>query len=652
MARVFDIETDGLLEVVSKIHCLVIRDTVTKEVRTFVGGQIVSGLKELMEGDDLLVPHNGIKYDIPVIEKLYPWWRVDRHRIYDTLVVARLIYSNIKDIDTGLMKKGKLPGKEFGKHTLKAWGYRLGEHKGEYADWYKAKAGDSYQDGDEWKVFCQEMLDYCVQDTVVTSQLFEKLMSKDYSPTAIMIEHKIAWLMAQQERNGFCFDEAKAALLYAKLAARRAELEKQCASLFSPWQVRLPDMIPKRDNRAKGYVKGVPVQKWKTVVFNPNSRDHIANRLRELYGWEPTDFTESGKPKIDEEVLGKLDFPPCKLLTEFLLVQKRISQLAEGEQAWLKLVKKGKIHGSVNPNGAVTGRASHAFPNISQVPASSSPYGHDCRELFTVPPGWILVGADASGLELRCLAHFMARYDAGEYGRVLLDGDIHWVNTQSMGLTSAARIKDDKYHDVLRAGAKTFIYGFLYGSGDEKAGRIVFDIILKCKALGLPYEELLQHFFGGNESPTSDDLKHAGAKLKSSFMKKLPALKKLIDAVKKAAKEKKYLKGLDGRHIHIRSLHSCLNALLQGAGALVCKYWLIILDEELQALGLKHGWDGDYAFCAWSHDECQIACRTQEVADLVAKVAPQMVTKAGEFFNFRCRLDGESKIGLTWADTH
>jgi uncharacterized protein (UPF0128 family) len=134
---------------------------------------------------------------------------VDRHRIYDTLVVACLIYSNIKDIDTGLMKKGKLPGKEFGKHTLKAWGYRLGEHKGEYADWYKAKAGDSYQDGDEWKVFCQEMLDYCVQDTVVTSQLFEKLMSKDYSPTAIMIEHKIAWLMAQQERNGFCFDEAK-----------------------------------------------------------------------------------------------------------------------------------------------------------------------------------------------------------------------------------------------------------------------------------------------------------------------------------------------------------------------------------------------------------------------------------------------------------
>lgn len=168
----------------------------------------------------------------------------------------------------------------------------------------------------------------------------------------------------------------------------------------------------------------------------------------------------------------------------------------------------------------------------------------------------------------------------------------------------------------------------------------------------MPYQDLLNDFFGGNERPSSEDLKAAGGKLKRTFLRKLPALKKLITAVKESAKKNRYLKGLDGRLIHVRSLHSALNTLLQGSGALVCKYWLIILNDELQARGYKHGWDGDYAFCVWSHDECQIACRTQEMVDVVSELAPEMVTKSGEFFNFRCRLDGESKIGLTWADTH
>lgn len=606
MALIFDIETDGLLDNVSKIHCLVIRGTETGP-QSFVGDKIEEGLKILSDAH-LILGHNVIKYDLPVIQKLYPWFSVDKSRVLDTLVMARLIYSNIKDIDTGLMKKGRLPGKLFGSHALKAWGYRLGEHKGDYADEFKEKAGENYKPGDEWLEFSPEMLEYCVQDTAVTAMLYEKLVSKEYSETALRIEHDAAWLIAQQERNGFCFNEKKAGELYATLAARRAELERECASLFEPWDVRLPDMIPKRDNKTRGYLAGVPVQKWKTVVFNPNSRDHIASRLQALYKWTPVDFTDGGKPKIDEVVLGKLSYPPCKLLTEFLLVQKRISQIAEGDQAWLKLVKKGKIHGSVNTNGAVTGRATHAYPNISQVPSSNSPYGHECRELFTVPPGWTLVGADASGLELRCLAHYMAKWDGGKYGNIVLDGDIHTENQTAAGLST-------------RSQAKTFIYAFLYGAGDEKIGSVV----------------------GGS----AED----GKKLKAKFLKSLPALKNLIEAVKGVAK-RGYLLGLDGRHVHVRSSHAALNTLLQSAGAIVCKKWLILLEEKLQSLGLKHGWEGDYAFCAWSHDECQIACRTKEVAEVVAKVAPEMVTEAGEFFKFRCRLNGESKVGSTWADTH
>jgi DNA polymerase-1 len=602
LALIFDIETDGLLDDVTKIHCLVIKDTKTGEISQFSntglhhnGAEVIAtGLKVLMQAG-VIAGHNVIKFDIPVIQKLYPWFTIDPSKVVlDTLVLTRLIYSNVKDIDSGLLKKGTLPPKLFGSHSLAAWGHRLGNHKGDYTG--------------GWEVFSQEMLDYCVQDVELTTDLFEKLMAKEYSQEAIQLEHQVAWLMAKQERNGFCFDEQKAGLLYSKLVQRRAELERECKALFQPWRVQQPDFIPKRDNKTKGYKVGVPVERWKTVEFNPSSRDHIANRLQALYGWKPEDFTDGGKPQVDEVILGKLPYEPCKILTEYLLVQKRISQLAEGDQAWMKLVKKGKIHGSVNPNGAVTGRATHAYPNISQVPASSSPYGHECRELFTVPPGWTLVGADASGLELRCLAHFMAKYDGGKYGEVLLTGDIHTENQKAAGLAT-------------RPQAKTFIYAFLYGGGDAKIGSIV-----------------------GGDSDT-------GRRLKQKFLRSLPALGRLVDGVKGAAK-RGHLVGLDERHVHVRSSHSALNTLLQSAGALVCKRWLVILEEELHKSGLKHGWDGDYAFCAWSHDEAQIACRTPEVAQVISQLAPSCVTKAGEYFNFRCKLAGESKVGTNWSQTH
>lgn len=593
MALIFDLETNGLLDEVSKIHCLVVKDTETGTVRSFLDDGLEEGLKELMKSD-FIVGHNVIKYDIPVIQKLFPWFDVDCKKVGDTLVLTRLIHTNVKDTDAKLLKLGKLPGKLFGSHSLAAWGHRLGNYKGDY-------------DGG-WETFSQEMLDYCIQDVEVTAHLFRDLQSVNYPQMAIDLEHQVAWLMAKQERNGFHFNEKAAGDLYATLAKRRGELDQELRDYFGSWTVNLPDFIPKRDNKTTGYKAGVPVKKTKEVMFNPSSRDHIANRLTALYGWDPKDFTESGKPQVDEVILSKLDYPPCKLLSEYLLVQKRISQLAEGDQAWMKLSKNGKLHGSVNTNGAVTGRATHAYPNISQVPAGRAPYGKDCRSLFGVPAGWTLVGADASGLELRCLAHFMAKYDGGSYGTVLLEGDIHTENQKAAGLNS-------------RDQAKTFIYGFLYGAGDAKIGSIV----------------------GG----TAGD----GKRLKGKFLRSLPALGRLSDAVKEAAK-RGYLLGLDGRRLHVRSAHSALNTLLQSAGALVCKKWLVVLEEELQAAGLKHGWDGDYAFCAWSHDEVQIACRDSNVATIVANLATSCVPKAGEYFNFRCPLAGEAKMGVTWHDTH
>ena len=621
MALIFDLETNGLLDDVSKIHLLVIKNTEDGlPPASYTGDEVEDGLRHLMKCSDLTIAgHNVIKYDIPVIQKLYPWFKVDPTKVFDTLVATRLIWANIKDHDNQLLKQGKLPGKLYGSHSLEAWGYRLGMLKGEYEGDTKLIAHLIEQGMDEksakkeayakrWEELNDDMLEYGVQDVEVTDALYAKILSKEYAQEALDLEHQIAWLMAKQERNGFCFDMRKAATLLATLVQRRGELERELKEYFGSWEVQLPDFTPKVNNAKLGYTKGVTVKKSKTVEFNPSSRDHIADRLINLYGWKPEEFTEGGKPMVDENVLGKLTYPPCKQLTEYLLVQKRISQLNEGGQAWMKCEKNGKIHGSINPNGAVTGRATHSYPNISQVPASASPYGHDCRELFTVPDGWVLVGADASGLELRCLAHFMARWDGGKYAEVLLGGDIHTENQKAAGLDT-------------RNQAKTFIYAFLYGAGDAKIGSIV----------------------GGNAAH--------GKRLKSKFLRSLPALGRLVTAVGDAAK-RGYLTGLDGRKIHVRSSHAALNTLLQGAGALVCKKWLVILEEQLQAAGFKHGWDGDYANCAWSHDEVQIACRTPEIAQKVAEIATHCVLLAGEHFKFRCPTAGESKIGKTWADTH
>lgn len=448
---VWDLESDGLLNTVTKIHCLVITDQETGEVTRFAtgatdlrDGTVLEGLHYLFNKHNLegyhIGGHNVINYDHAVVEKLYPgMFQVDESRVFDTLVMARLVWSHIKDIDAGLIKKGTLPGTLFGRHSLEAWGVRLGELKGDFAKKVKGEV-----EANVWEFFTEDMLNYCEQDTKVTLKLLEKILAKDYSQRAIDLEHGIQWVMSQMMRNGFVFDEQKAATLLVTLTAHQARLETTLMATFANWEVKMPDFIPARDNKTLGYTKGVAVPRVKTVMFNPQSHDHIANRLVALYGWVPVDFTPAGKPSVTEEVMKELTYPEAPLLTEYLMVSKRISQLSTGKAAWLQLSNKGVIHGSINPNGAITGRCTHSKPNISQVPNGHAAYGPECRALFTVPKGWLLCGADASGLELRCLAHYMARWDDGAYTTALLTGDIHTTNQLAAGLPT-------------RDNAKTFI---------------------------------------------------------------------------------------------------------------------------------------------------------------------------------------------------
>lgn len=590
MALIFDIETDGFLENVTTIHCLVIKNTETGNALTFgpVGCDqpLGPGLDVLMNTKDILVGHNVIKYDIPVIQKLYPWFSVDQSKVYDTLVVSRLIYSDLRERDGANIEKGLLPTKLWASHSLKAWGYRLGILKGEF----KEQNGE-----DAFKVFTPEMLEYCIQDVNVTEALYHQLSQIEYSKDAITFEHEIAWIAGQMERSGWPFDVQSASKLYGTLSAQRENIRSQMMETFEPLVIeRVSEKTGKK-------------LKDKVIEFNPASRDQIAQRLTTKYGWKPTEFTPAGKPKVDEDTLKGLDYPEAKVLADYFLLEKRIGQLAEGQQAWLKAERNGHIHGSINTNGAVTGRCTHQSPNLAQVPSVRALWGVECRSLFTVRPGFKQVGADLSGLELRCLAHFMAKWDEGEYANEVLNGDVHTKNQNAAGLPT-------------RDNAKTFIYGFLYGAGDAKIGSIV-----------------------GKGSAE-------GKKLKEQFLAATPALANLRKAVTKAA-ERGYLVGLDGRRLPIRSAHAALNTLLQSAGALISKKWWLECFAEAERRGWKYGWDNQFTCLGYIHDELQWGVR-EDIAEEFGQMVVDCAAKAGEYFNFKCPIGAEFKVGSNWKDCH
>lgn len=621
---VFDLETDGLLEEVTKIHCLVIKDLQTGKVLSCWGSAdfenthptIQDGLDELADAD-VLYGHNVIAYDIPVIEKLYPHWQT-KAVIKDTFTIAAARFAHIKDID---YRNPAFPKQFAGRHSLKAWGIRLGNKKIDYEEWCKENGIEN-----PWEKWTPEMQTYCEQDVETTTSLIRFIGKSGVSEEMVETELELRRLLIDMERNGWPFDMDKAAALQGKLSARRHELSEELKALFGEWQVSLGKFTPKRDNKRLGYVKGVPVERFKTVEFNPGSRQHIANRLTTLYGWKPEEYTDNGQPKVDESTLNGLPYPPIPKLVEYLLVDKRLGQLAEGKEAWLKSTRTNAvtgmehIHGRINQSGTITGRASHSKPNVGQVPKVGSPYGAECRELFCVPEGWVQVGVDASGLQARCLGHYVAKYDGGAYSELLLKGDIHTVNRIAFELDEGK---------VYRDRAKTAYYAWLFGCGDEKFGRII--------------------------QPDLDPKKwkKIGKAMREKMFKTTPALKYLVDSVQRRVKKPGYVTGLDGRPIYLRGEHSALNSLIQGAEAVIVKRWLYHLSIDFRARYGKPGWEKGKLWTplGWIHDEFQGAFRPQIVEEVKA-LAVSRLEGLTEHFKFRCPLTGEAKHGANWLETH
>ena len=615
----FDIETNAIedwsnLSDLHTVHCLSIYDPTIPKMITYHGAGIQNGLQELAKADRI-VGHNVIGFDLPALSKMYNF-HPPLIKVLDTMVMAKCIVADVRNDD---FLRNKFDKSLIGSHSLKAWGLRLSKlTKLSYGE--EDGAFDSYND---------EMRKYCERDTIVTQILYDYLMSGNPSGEMLAIEHWFAFIMRLQEKKGFAFDIEKAEKLELKLASKRAELLDRLQKEFpakteemktpSGWQVEIEGRVYTAETKAllKTVLKDAgEVQarvkdavkmgnKTKTIPFNPGSRQQIAERLLDL-GYELPKEPDATTPKVDESVLRSIEHPFAEVLCHYLLVTKRLGQLAEGNQAWLKLEKKGRIHGRVNTNGAVTGRCTHQNPNVAQVPACRAEYGEECRELFKAGDGYKLVGCDAAGLELRMLAHYLAFYDGGAYAKTVIEGDIHSLNQEAAGLET-------------RDQAKTFIYAFLYGAGDAKIGEIV----------------------GGSA--------REGQMLKRKFLSNLPALRKLQDAVQRKVTNGGKLVGLDGRVLPVRSSHAALNMLLQSAGAVTMKVALVQLFHRLNQIKWQHG--REYSFVANVHDEFQAEVKPDK-ASVFCELAVDAIRRAGKELKLNVLLDGEAKVGMSWKETH
>lgn len=614
MNLICDIETNGLLHELDRVHCIVLRDVETGEVHSCAdqdGYLPLQRALDLVSKADQLIGHNLINFDMRALKKVYPGLSLRSDcDIVDTLILSRVLWPELEPVDD--QKFSYIDKKYRGRHSLAAWGERLGVAKIKFKEEQKKDSKVK----NVWAEWSKSMQTYCEGDTLVSLRLHEYFLTQELDLRCHELEHEFAKVMALQEEFGFPFNEKAAFALVNTLKARRAELDSQLQDVFPP-------VIEERISTKTGR----PL-KPKITVFNPASRPQTADRLRELYPEITFEETEKGNPKVDDDVLEILGekYPEAKLLAEYQLFNKRLGQLADGKEAWLKhcrLYGDGRIHGQVVTNACISGRCSHRSPNMAQVPSVGHAFGAECRALFYAPDNWLLVGTDASGLELRALGAWLAHFDGGEYASLVsTDGfDIHTYNAKLFGIFNGEGDIPKATRDL----SKRLIYALLYGAGAKKVGSVI-DI-----------------------SAAEQDQYEIGKRTIDTFYKNLPAIKKLKDKIDERITTKGYLIGIDGRHLQIRSRHSALNQLLQSTGAVSVKKATTTLYDDLNAAGLR--WGSDYAFVAHVHDEIQALVKPEHLK-LYKELSIDSFRKSGEYFKLLCPFTGEAREGKNWMETH
>ncbi|MFZ3194102.1 MAG: DNA polymerase [Moraxellaceae bacterium] len=674
----WDTETNGLLEpqegktVATKMHCFgmelggkwwscsdapefqAVSGGMTLDV-TLPSGQVLKdvyhctiqeGLRAL-EGADLRVAHNGQSYDERVTRKLFPWWKPRGNQI-DTLIMSRTLYPDI-------YKQGpnthKVPGMLKSRHSVEAWGYRLGEKKNK-----------GFDPGD-WQTWSWDMQTYMLQDIVSLKVIWTWLMAQKPSMDALRREHDFAAIINRQVSWGFTVDYAKLLKLSSDVETVKAKLEVELVETFGEWweggsptrvkttrRVKVPghpDVTMARYGSTgkrlpKDYVgpplctyeEGAVYTPIKRVEFSPGSRDHVSKILEQRYGWKPTRFTKTGKPQVDDEVLRALNYPEAPLLADYFAAVKVGGFVSAGKNAWLKLVQEEgtewRMHGQVITIGTYTFRCSHFLPNMGQIPTRDPTWGHRCRELFITRKGFGLAGADGSGMQLRLLAHHLAKYDGGIFAKVVSEADPHAYMRDTVGTDLMGE------GDEGRAKGKTLNYALVFGGGDRKLGSIIAPHASEAeqKRLGRLVKERLAERFGALDM------------LKADLKTRVEARGNIV--------------GLDGRKAPCAKAHTALSTLLQMGEKIVMSEALIIFDRWMQDAGYTPGVDdcgrawpdaADYEFTANVHDEFQADVREHALEDY-QRLALLCVAEAGRRLGVNCPLKSDVKVGASWKDTH
>jgi len=623
MKLVFDIETNGLYHEATTAWCISLKDVenpnspvesfynmtlglppALKESRS---GTLTEALRALDKAD-VLIGHNIINYDLPILEKLYGWKPRADVRIYDTLVVSRLLHPDRP-------KPSHYSGKG-GPHSLECWGYRT------------KKAKPSHED---WSCFSKEMLHRNKEDVEINYLTYLQLEAErtgwDWDK-AIDLEHSIAKIITDQEIKGVLFARKRATECVRFLEECITTIDREVvpnlphsvkqrgATVLQPFT--RTGAYTKRYREDISYCSG-PFSRIDIIPFDIGSIQQVKAYLLEN-GWEPEYYNysrstgEKSSPKLEGTFKGVDGDLPQQ-------VKKRISILKRKSviEGWISNVRAdGRITACANPCGTNTGRMRHSV--VANVPKANSDkegnliwclesqkdyFGTQMRSLFTVPRHYKMVGHDAKGLELRVLAHYM---NDPEFTKEVLSGDIHEFNRKAAGLPT-------------RDAAKTFIYAFIYGAGDAKLGNII----------------------GGSKAD--------GTRIRRKFLKALPNLDKLIKTTKRQA-TRGYLLGLDGRRVWMRygddgrvMTHKALNTLLQCGGSLVMKKSSDILWNELVPKNMKA-----YKIIDM-HDEGQSQVVGSAV-ELYSKLAVKSIQLAGEHYNLSIPMDADVKVGTNWAETH
>ena len=630
----FDIEANDLLPSVSRIHCGVTLDLNTPTLKEFGPSEIPELIEELKTAE-VLAGHNICGYDLPVLEKLYGYDVTGSGQKYlDTMAMSRAVYPGSQAKSVLLEKDiiaNVLPPKLRGRYSLKAWSLRL-------------KMGDEgkadYDGGlEKWS---PEMQAYCVRDVKATAILLKHLLSKNWPESVHHVESMMTYLLYRQEQYGVGFDEEAAINLVADLKQTRTDLTRSLQAVFKP--ITVPDgprkqwkktMVCRKfkvgeDGWVPDRIKGEWYQKTKTIEFNPASTQQMAKRLITLHGWKPQAFTEKGRVQVTDAILRDLPWPEAQKCADYQVVKKTLAYLSEGKNAWLKLVKNGRLHGRVMATGSVTNRATHSTPNLAQVPKVDKAFGKECRSLFVagggvVPANYKLIGCDASSLQLSIYAHYVARYDGGALAALCEDenGDPHEFMRKASGL-------------YYRENQKTLTYATWFGAQHRKQGTIVLDDWRQAHDNGLTKKPV----------PALSKATSLGKAVDTKMRRNMKGFVEITKSCTKDA-SRGYVTALDGRHIPVQQTRLALLTLLQGNEAVVMKNAYVLACEKLREEinnRLAHP-------MLWVHDEFQWACEPDQ-ADVVGQALSECITEAGSKLGLRLKLGAKYKIGDTWAQTH